>query len=302
MRRFALHLFAILICCTPAAWAASITLVLSDSSGPYTEFSQALDNALEDRRWQITVRNKPADFNPATPTDLIVAAGSEALRQTLIRSNVNTPIIATLLPRQSYEKIMAEAGKGRPRVTAIYLDQPPARQAVFLRHLLPEHKRIGMLISGETRSTASLYQQTFNQAGLTLDSESSDTENSLLPAINALLPRINVLLANPDSTIYKRDNIKAILVTSYRHQRPIVAFSVAFVTAGALAAIYSTPSQIATQTAEVISGLGSNALPSSMAPRLFAVSINPNVAQAQGITTPDEASIRRAMLADQGPQ
>lgn len=276
-------------------------LVLSDSSGPYAEFAQALDNALDDSRWQITVRAKPGDFNPATPADIIVTAGGEALRQTLAR-NVNAPIIATLLPRQSYEKILAEGGKARSRVTAIYLDQPPARQAVFLRHLLPDQKRIGMLISNETRSGASLYQQTFSNAGLTLDSEHSDTDSNLLPAINALLPRINVLLANPDSTIYKRDNIKAILVSSYRHQRPIVAFSAGFVTAGALAAIYSTPSQIASQTADVINGLGSNALPAPMAPRLFAISINPNVAQALGLTTPDEATIRRAMLADRGPQ
>lgn len=300
MRRFALYLFATLIFCSPATWAGSIMLVLSDSGGPYAEFSQALENALDSSRWQITVRAKPGAA-PSTAVDIIVTAGGEALRQTLAQ-NINAPIVATLLPRQSYEKIMAEAGKGRSRVTAIYLDQPPVRQAIFLRHLLPDQKRIGMLISNETRTSAGLYQQAFTNAGMTLDSESSDTDSSLLPAINALLPRVNVLLANPDSTIYKRDNIKAILVTSYRHQRPIVAFSASFVTAGALAAIYSTPSQIASQTADLIAGLGNNALPGPVAPRQFAISINPNVAQALGLSTPDEASIRRAMLVDRGPQ
>ena len=301
MRCCILYRFVLLLALAPAAWASSITLVLSESSGPYAEFATAFNDALSGSRWKITTISKIEAAEPAgSRPDLIVSAGSEALRQALA-SGGSTPIIATLLPRQSYEKIIAESGKDRPRITAIFLDQPPIRQASFLRHLLPDLKRVGMLLSQETRGLAGQYRQAFKNVGLTLDAEDSDTPNTLLPALNTLLPRVNILFAIPDGTIYKRDNIKAILIASYRHQRPVVAFSAAFVNAGALAALYTTPTQIARQTADLISSTGLT-LPTPMPPNFFAVAINPNVAQALGLAVPDEASIRRAMLAESEPR
>lgn len=297
MLRVALHAFILLTFVSPLAWAGSIALTLSDNSGPYAEFSKALDEALAGSNWKITANGKSdGTESAAARPDLMVTAGSEAFRLTLARGGT-TPVLATLLPRQSYERILSDAGRVRARVSTIYLDQPPARQAAFLRQLLPTQKRIGMLVSNETRSQIGLYRQTFATAGLTLDSEDSDAENTLLPAANALLPRVGVLLAIPDSTIYRRENIKALLITSYRHQRPVVAFSAAFVNAGALAALFTTPAQIARQTADLIVASGTN-LPGPMAPNLFAVAINQNVVQALGLSVPDEATIRRSMLAD----
>jgi putative ABC transport system substrate-binding protein len=297
MLRFALRAFLMLSAMVSIAWAGNLTLALSDSGGPYAEFATALSDALQGSNWKITTSGKSAATNPpAGSPDLIITAGGDALRQMLARTPT-APIIATLLPRQNYEKILAESSRGRSRITAIYLDQPPARQAAFLRQLLPGQKRIGMLVSTETRGTAGQFRQVFANAGLALDAEESDTDSTLLPALNALLPRVNALLAMPDSTIYKRDNIKAILITSYRHQRPVIAFSAAFVNAGALAALYSTPTQIARQTADMVAGLGPT-LPPPTAPNLFAIAINQNVALALGLTVPDEATIRRAMLAD----
>lgn len=301
MLRLSRYSFFLLLALTNTAWAGNITLLLSENSGPYANFASALDEALAGSTWKINPAVKPENGDqPSSRTDLIVSAGGKALSQALA-SGGTTPIIATLLPRQNYEKILAEAGKPRSRITAIYLDQPPARQAAFLRHLLPDQKRIGILFSSETRSLAGHYHQVFKNAGLTLDSEESNTPGTLLPAINSLLPRINVLLAIPDSTIYKRDNIKAILVSSYRHQRPVVAFSAPFVNAGALAAIYTTPAQIAQQTADLIIRSGTM-LPSPMSPSLFAISINQSVASALEIIVPEEAAIRRAMLAEGEPR
>ena len=295
MPRFILRAFVVLFAMVSIAWAGNITLVLSDQGGPYAEFANAFGEALEGSNWKIAVSGKSAD-PLAGPPDLIVTAGGEALRQALARPP-SVPIIATLLPRQTYEKILADSGKARGRTTAIYLDQPPARQAAFLRQLLPSQKRVGMLVSNETRALIGPFRLAFANVGLTLDSEDSDTGSTLLPALNALLPRVNVLLAIPDSTIYKRDNIKAILITSYRHQRPVIAFSAAFVNAGALAALYSTPTQIARQTADIVAASGTT-LPPPTAPNLFAIAINQNVALALGLSVPDEATIRRGMLAD----
>lgn len=302
MYRFAIYSFVLLTSLASTAWAGNITLLLSANSGPYAEFAASFSDAMETTtRWKILPATKLEATSPSGERpDLIVSAGGEALRQAL-ESSTTIPIIATLLPRQSYEKIVAQSSNRQTRVTAIFLDQPPARQAAFLRHLLPEQKRIGMLFSSETRNQANQYRQAFKNAGLTLESAESDTPNSLLPTLNTLLARVDILLAIPDGTIYKRENIKPILVTSYRHQRPVVAFSAPFVSAGALAALHTTPAQIARQTADLINQMGPQ-LPAPMLPGQFAISINANVAEALGLAVPGEAELRRAMLAESEPR
>lgn len=287
-----LRLLLLLLCLAPAARAANVSLVLSENSGPYADFAANFRDALDGSTWKVV---PPGGVDGARP-DLVIAVGSNAFRQALAQGG-QTPLIATLIPRQAYEKLLAESGNRNRRVTAIYLDQPPARQASFLRHLLPGKKKVGMLVSGETQAGIGQFRQAFAAAGMSLDTEDSDGDKTLLPALNALLPRVNLMLATPDTSIYRRENIKAILVTSYRYQRPIVAFSAAFVTAGALAALYSTPAQIARQTADLTLNY-SNTLPAPMPPNQYAVVINQTVAQALDLSVQDEAAIRRAMLAD----
>jgi ABC-type uncharacterized transport system substrate-binding protein len=295
LRRVTLSLILLLSLAFPA-WAGTLAIVLSDRGGSYADYSTTLEETLAGTSWNIVTKLQADKLSPAlAQADLIVTVGSEALRKVLGLPD-NPPIIATLLPRQSYEKILAEFR--RPgRVTAIYLDQPATRQAAFVNHLLPGQKRVGMLFSNETRPSAALYRQAFSGAGLVLDSEDSDTEASLLPALNALLSRVSVLVAVPDSSIYHRNNIKPILITTFRYQRPVIGYSPAFVNAGALAALYTTPAQIARQTADLIIAHGSN-LPAPSGPSQFAIAINSNVAQSLGLRTLDEASLRRAMMSD----
>lgn len=297
MRWLTRYILILLAVFAVPAQAGTIALILSEGGGMYAEFAGILDESLSGTSWNI-VSTSQGDTppQPARAPDLQVTVGSEALRRTLGRGE-STPIIATLLPRQSYEKILAEHRRTSGRITAIYLDQPANRQAAFLRYLLPEQKRFGILFSSETKSSASQYRQAFAWAGLVLDSEDSDSDKTMLPALNALLAKSGALLALPDSNIYHRNNIKAILITAFRHQRPVIGYSTAFVTAGALAALHSTPSQIARQTAEMIINNGTNLAPPT-GPAQFAIAINPNVAQALGLNIPDEASLRRSILAD----
>lgn len=290
-----LRLLLVFLLAVSTARAGNVALVLSENTGPYAEFANTYRDALDGSNWKIASQGGSDSLAGSSP-DLIIAVGSNAFRQVLNQGG-STPVVATLIPRQAYEKLLAEnPGRGR-RTTAIYLDQPASRQAAFLRHLLPGKKRVGMLVSSETRAAVGQFRQAFATAGLTLDSEDSDTEQTLLPTLNSLLPRVNLLLAIPDTQIYRRENIKAILVTTYRYQRPVVAFSAAFVNAGALAALYSTPAQIARQAAELTQSFSAT-LPPPMPPSQFAVVINSNVAQALDLNIQDEAAIRRAMLAD----
>jgi putative tryptophan/tyrosine transport system substrate-binding protein len=298
MCRFVRFLFFVcLLALALPGRAGNIALILSEPGGVYQEFSATLEEALAGSAWKIgSTVEADALLAVDSQAELIVAVGSEALRQALLR-NDQLPIIATLLPRQNYDRALAESRRRSGKTTAIHLDQPPARQAAFLRQLLPGLKRIGMLFSNETRHQAAPYRLALANAGLSLHSEDSDSDNTLLPALNSLFKRSDALLAIPDGTIYRRNNIKAVLITAFRYQRPVIGYSPAFVSAGALAALHSTVGQMARQTAEQIVERGANLAPPT-GPSQFAIAINHNVALALGLNIPDEATIRQAMLAD----
>lgn len=279
--------------------AGSVLLIESQPSGPYADFARALETALDNSSWRISERGTPENPTPSRSVDLIITTGSEAFRQAL-KQNTNLPILATLLPRQSFERTLAESGHSRGRVSAIYLDQPASRQASFIRHLLPRETQIAMIYSGDSRSLHATARTVFAAAGLQLNGLDV-SERELLPELASLLARNGALLAVPDSNIFRRDQIKGILMTSYRMKKPVVAFSQSLVQAGALAGIYSDPAQIARQAADLLLVSGAN-LPPAMSPTQFAISINPHVADALGIRLPDETELRRAMLAEKEPR
>ena len=297
MLRHALRVLALLLLVLPKSWAAgTVALVLSDNSAPFREFSNTFTESLQSStQWKVSSVGSIDSLSSANSASVIVTAGLEAFRQSLARAG-NTPIVATLIGRPVYEKLLAESGRPRGRTTAIFIEQPLNRQIAFLRQLLPGNTRVGMLLSEEGRNTLTPIRHALSAAGFALDTENIDSDETLLSAVNALLPRVQLLLTTPDPKIYKRDNIKTILVTSYRHQKPVIAFSSTFVTAGALAAIYSNPPQIARQAADLIIEHGTS-LPAPVYPNQFSIAINRNVAEALNLEIADEPAIRRALLA-----
>ena len=138
---------------------------------------------------------------------------------------------------------------------------------------------------------------------LKLDAEFTVSDGTLLSTLGDLFSRSDFLLALPDSGVYRRENIRGILLTSYRYRKPVIGFSLAFANAGALAAIYTTPTQNALQAAELVRGLRlpGVVLPLPQYPNDFAIAINGTVAQSLELTLPDEPTLRRLLRSDREP-
>lgn len=299
MPRSFLLLIAIFCLAAFQARAGTVAVISSDSSAPYGEFVSALTDDLKQSNWRIASIRTADNPGHSDGVDLVITAGSEALRQALQR-NSGIPILATLLARQSYEQILRETPAGSlaaRRISAIFLDQPPERQAAFIRKLFPGQRQVAAVFGPETRHLTAPYRQAFADAGLTLSSEEAIDDSTTLAALNTLLPRNAVLLALPDSRIYRRNTIKAILVTAFRYQRPVIGYSAAFAKAGGLAALYSTPAQIAYQAAHILSAHGT-ALPPPTSPRLFSITVNDDVAAALGLNLKDADSLLQSLQAD----
>lgn len=272
----------------------SITVLLSTESAASTEFVRELKSQLAARKQEplpFRVAHLPSSLasTSTSSSNLIVAVGMQALQQAAAHSE-QTDVLGVLIPRQTFLEVRAGAPVPR-NISAIVLDQPVARQLSLLRQILPQASNIGMLLGSGAEDLTAQMALLAGRHQLNIVSQHIDDGENLPSALRQLLPKIDVLLATPDHQVYNRDTAKTILLTSYRHVKPVIGFSRAYVVAGALAAVFSTPEQIARQTADFIvrSASKSTALPTIQHPQHFSVATNRQVARALGIILETES-------------
>jgi putative ABC transport system substrate-binding protein len=232
---------------------------------------------------------------------VVVSLGTEALREVL-RSGIKTPLVASLIPRGSFERALKDVGHGLGGVSALYLDQPFGRQLDVLRIALPEVRRIGVLWGAESASQQSLLASAARTRGLELSEEMVNEDLTLPEALRAMLESANAVLAVPDSQVFNGVTLSNILLASYRARVPLMAFSPAYVKAGALLSVHSLPIHIANQSAQMARQiLGGKGQPPNQYPTDYAISVNQRVARSLGIVLDEATLLERLKRAELRP-
>ena len=269
--------------------AASVLVVSSERSAAYEEAAEALMAELE----RGGVGRTEVEFVTASEwsqgndrsSKLIVTLGFEAA-QALVSSDVRTPVLSALLPRSSFERVLRASGrKVSSQLSAIYLDQPLNRQVALIRLALPSVRRIGVLWGAESLIHAPSLRSLAPSSGFQFVEANVIASEPLFPGLKRVLDDSEVLLALADPTVYNSNTIQNVLLASFRARVPVLAFSPAYVRAGALLALYVTPTQVGQQVASVVRGvLQGKALPSSPAyAQNFSVAVNGHVARSLGL-------------------
>ena len=268
--------------------------MLGDNSPAYTESARLI---AEDLSGRATVTLVQADGiargAKRARANLVIALGSRAL-QTELDSEGTAPTIAALLPRLSFEQAAKPVSRGsQPRsLTAVFLDQPPARQLNLIRVVTPERTRIGIISSSALEQNVRWIEVAARDQKLALHRETIAQSADLHPALQRLLPEVDAVLALPDPLVYNSATIHNILLTAYRAQQPLFGFSPSYTKSGAIAAVYSSPQQIARQVGQIaIQFLAGAPLPPPQYPRAFSVSVNATVARSLGIAVDSEQDI-----------
>lgn len=273
----------------------NIHLVLSDSTPPYQQFSAALNKALAKNNANVTVVESQAGANHqsgnGTKIDLVIAVGMRATE--LAITDFDTPLLSVMIPRTGYEMLRERRSSQRSAkaVSVIYLDQPWDRQLSFIQAALPSHSIVGVLYSPDTPIHLPRLPR-----GMSLNAKSVHSAGTLFATLKNILDSSDVLLVIPDSEIYSSSNVRNILLASYREKVPLIGISQAYVNTGALCAIFSTPEQLAEQTAEAIVSFASDRqLPEPQHPESFSIGINQQVARSLGIEMASPDVIRERM-------
>jgi hypothetical protein len=218
---------------------------------------------------------------------LYVAIGPDALRQVAAR-RCDCVVVSAFTSSQVYHAIAGASPRPVPAMTAVYAEPAPADQLRLTALLYRRPVRVAAILGPDT----AFLKPMLDDAGVTV-LDASDELAADGPAtgagagINRLLNRIaqtDVLLALPDSAIYNADNVRNILLSTYRHKQGVIGFSGDMVRAGALATTYSDIEDINAQVAEVVAEyVAGGELAAPRFPHYFRTVVNEGVARSLDI-------------------
>jgi ABC-type uncharacterized transport system substrate-binding protein len=279
--RWLLLICSVLCFHTIQAAPLKVALALSEEREIYLTFESALRDSLDSRQ-DIQILPSAA----VAQAELIVAIGAKAAGSV---GNSSIPVLNVMVSRAGLEKLRSGGSQGS---SGIYMDQPMARRFSLLRAALPHAKSMGVLISSETSELASV-KQLAAASGFRLHIQTVPTPDQLAGSLSSLLTESDVLLVLPDAEIYRSDTIRNILLETYRQHVPMIGLSQNYVRAGALCAVYSSPQQIADQTARVVARFAkTRKLPDYQYPQEFEVAVNTQVAHSLGLTIKSAEQLR----------
>lgn len=285
-------LAALALGCAGACWGADVVILSSERSAGYSEAAQAVVAELVrsgmDRAEivQLVVPDAPgAEVAGLQGGKVWITLGAEALGRALPRDG-RPPIIAALIPRLGFERIVRETvHKSTAGVAALYLDQPFPRQLDLLRLALPDAKRVGVLWGHESMQQQVGLVAAAQSRGLEIVGGTVTSPITLYAGLKTVLSDTDVLLAVADPAVYNGTTISNILLATYRSRVPLLAFSPAYTKAGALMSLHSAPRQIGGQAATMARAvLQGGAVPASQYPLEFSVLVNDYVARSLGLT------------------
>jgi hypothetical protein len=294
-------LFGLMLGLVPAACAGlDVAVVVSQRSGPHAVFAQAFSRAAASLGHRVFDAGSPVeglDDVALARADLVIASGDAAL-SAVLRLHPR-PTLAVMLGRARFDSIRSRHPAWP--LSAFTLDQPAERQLRLFKAVMPDAQRAGMLFGPEWAEAAA-FERAAASLGVGLAGRVVADERGLMKELEAVLRNSDGLIAVPEALLSTPAAVRSILLTSYRYQRPIIAFSRAYVEAGALAAIFTTPEQVAV---DLIAWLRTQhgrqvELPLASGPESFEIAVNRQVARALGIDVAADEELLRFIATGEG--
>lgn len=289
-----------------SVWANNIVILVSGQGSSYTELLESLQTEIRKTpniristaTWGTTGWESSLNNIIYGSTQLLIAVGSNATRVALESTDTRIPVLCILLPKSTYEAMLvtAKINSSQRRISAIYLDQPLSRQLDLIKQALPKNNRLGVVLGPESSRDTDRLQILAEARGLTLILERAQRDSALYPALQRALADTDVFLAVPDPYVINPETAQNVLLTSFRQRVPVIGFSAAYVRAGALAAVFSSPAQIGTEAGEIARQVyRGQPLGAAKYPKYFSVAINRQVANSLNLVLEEEATLREKL-------
>lgn len=263
-------------------------ILLSDNSKLYqqaaeqiqtTLLADGIDNPI------IISTAQSVNKNAIQPDDLIVALGQQAVASSHYSFTQNTRLYSFL------DKTQVPATTSSPWA-AIVIDQPLQRLFDVAGTIVSGRyrDRIIVAISEDNHVLRKEIAELKQLPDITLEVVLINDASEPAKVIDKALFNAGALLAVRDKQVWSGENAKWMLYQSYKFNVPVVGYSKRFLKAGALVSVYTTLSQTAQKTAELIidwhQQQGALSQQGIVYPD-FDTEFNKNIARALKITIPD---------------
>ena len=274
------------------AFAADQVIIVKSSDNSYFNHSiETLINHVDEavRFKTLMAKDLPQSFENGDNNRIFVTLGAPAA-EAVGRMDSGLDSFGAYLTHEQFDRL-----QHRNR-SVVLLDQPLHRYLAFCKLILGIES-VGIIDEREIELNRP-ETEVLNKLDLVLNQYRIDPLNKLLPVLRNLLRQNDALLMLPRQSIYNRDSLKGVLLTSYRNRKPAISYSPAHVKSGALASIYSSPADIGRHLAQLINRKLKN--PASRVPayqyaRFYTIATNHRVARALGIDLPAEGELRSAI-------
>ena len=283
-------LFLLVFTCS-YAFADRKIHVLFVASKPSADYVEVLDSVKQQLQKQspesyvFNTRFRTSDLSLETElatADFVVTVGTAAADMAF-SSKPKVPIISVLITENAFS-VLAEKHYGSieaafaAQVSSICLDQPVTRSIQLARLLVPESPEVGVMLGPASVHRQPELSKYISDSGLQPQFVSISAKDNPIHKIEPVLSRSDVFIPISDSRLINIATAKWILHLSYRHKVPVIAFSKSYLKAGALAAIYSAPADVAKDTVEWLVKPGNAAVGSSYKPAHYSLDFNQSVA------------------------
>lgn len=267
-----------------------VVITSSDSDFQQQTAARILNNLEKDTPDSIIISPDDISSLPRNSTTLYIPIGEYAINtlQEYDNDAFALRINSNVIPGSKYTSTQSDL------ITA----QPDCRHILLIKSINPKWSTVGVLSSIDSLDIAAALTKCAIRQNMDLQVYAIIDKSDLLTTLEMAVVDNKVLLAIIDPFIYNRHTVKNILLTAYRHRKPVIGYSESFVQAGAVAAIYTSPESIGDKAAEIISRFfdknwqfDKNVYTTDD----FSVSTNTQVATSLDIALPATESIRKSI-------
>ncbi len=304
-------LLALATLCYPAASSADARvgktlIVTSSEEGVYAEIIAGVRLA-DPGRFNVIALDANGELAPLVepPAD-ILTIGTRAA-EAVYRLAPGVPVLSALITESGFnylatmyfESVDGALAQG---VSAIYLDQPLARLYQLGALLLPEARDVGVLTGDVDNAVRDFAPDADKGVALSYVTVASDSRpiNELSPIIQ----RSDFVIALPGKRATTVSAAKWILKISSQTRTPVIAYSKKYARSGALAAVYSAPTDVVEDILSVVSrrDAGPEQTARVYIPRAFSVELNRTVAGILRVPVKEAAEYRELLMRMEGKE
>lgn len=280
---------------------ADILYILSKDSKFYQGFADKVQNHINtsnnnsqhQRSLRMIANDKNLHHELNSGYKIIISIGSAALKS-ISASGYQGQVISTLTPEISFTQYNSQK-----RYSALYADHPVSQYLKLIKRALPSSNRVGVLLGPSSTIHEAELISAARTIGLNLVIEKTEQSRHVPHKAGQLAAEVDVILAIPDPVVHNPQTAHSILSAGYRHHIPVVAYSSSYLKAGALISLYSSPEQLAADTAKLILERLKDAdtpAPKTNYPPTFSIGINRTVAHSLGREGLDEAKLKTLLI------